>query len=327
MRNILNFIRQKLNIRDVSFANLFCRKIAIRVGVFAILSIVLLNICQPIIIDYNTKIIEYQLENTTSEIMQILDLDLPDDQTALTTHIILSKSYEQLINNAFVTDFSISLYNLNKKSVVARSLEVPTIDSHDAILWWQTQTSATNAFPKIFLSEETLAFCNKHNGSDIYIDHMCCVNSLLMPTMISAKNKNGKVLEEKEIATPSIADKTFESQVKLDLVGNDESDVVYKLMGDVVFTTSEEPRKDDRQWLNATTKTIVAYPSIDDSVNLNILSKQILINDTHYQIDCGYQISMWRGAWLQIILFEIIGLFLCVGLAFINTKETLAVHR
>jgi hypothetical protein len=100
----------------------------------------------------------------------------------------------------------------------------------------------------------------------------------------------------------------------LEIVGNDENDPAYSAMKSYEYKTNDDG------------KAVVVYADVENA-NMLMMSKDFEVNNIDYRIDCGYQISFWAGAWLYVLIGELVAILLFALSALLNTKETLNVLR
>jgi hypothetical protein len=314
MLNILKSISQKA--KDVSFANLFCRKIVVRLLVFVIISFIAINYAQLFMKDQTNKDVDNRVSDLAILLSQTVDSTITKDRLETTVNNMLSNAQDDISNTLLVDDATLLFYNLSEKSVIARSSSVSTINSKEVIDWWYLQTGETDGLPKISLSDEIADFCERHNDSVIYIKEIFYLNSVLFPSSIFAKGPDGTIVEECTMQIPSTAKKYVcnDEDVELKIVGNTTSEKIFELSNDTDFQATQE-------------ETIVIYPNITAVHNVNIITKTFKINKCVYQIDCLYQVNFWDAFLMNILLFEAIGILVCIAAAFINAKETIYLYH
>lgn len=310
---------KKTVVKDISFANIFWRKFAIRLAVLLLVSILLFTVGQTITMSIVQDKVDSILTKTSFSLAQLADMNIAEDKMTTMTNITLSSAQEELDDIGFVVDSSLSMYNLSELQLVAQSFEIPVVDSDELITWWRGQTNIEVGLPIIYLNDAMKTFCDNHAEDHVYIKKVYCLNSLLFPSELVAKNKDGEELEVIEDAIPTISNQYPKvTPIELEIIGNEVGDTIYGLMYDFRFQR-ESPTESDSMTV------MYADEIVGDKVEL--LTRTFMINDTEYQVDCGYQLSFWAGAWQYIIAFELFSILMCAIVAFINTKETLYVYR
>lgn len=309
-------INVKPTVKDFSFPNVFWRKVAIRIFAFALVSILMFTVCQSLIVDICDKWVDSKLTEITLEIAQMEDKKMPEYEMTANANVVLSKTHKQLKNNPFVIDASLSMYNMSKKELVSKSFSVPIVDSEELISWWKKEANSEHGYPTVNLNNEMIAFYHDHPDETVLIKKLYYLNFILFPTELVVVDKNEKVTDSYESAMPSLVTQyPGVKSAELQILGNETDDVLYKLMSDFYFESDNT--------LQDKTVTIV-YDKLIDNDKVTMITKTFTIDDMDYQIDCVYQSNFWVGAWQYVALFEILGLLMCAGLAFINTKETLS---
>jgi hypothetical protein len=309
----------KPKVRDISFANIFWRKFSIRLATLLLVSILLFTIGQRITIAIVQNHVDNLLTSASLELAQLSDANIAEDKMVTMANITLSTTQDNINAIGFVKDSSLSMYNLNKRTLIAQSFEIPIVDSDDLINWWKGQTNIEMGLPIIHLNNSMKSFCEQHANDDIYMQNVYCINSLLFPSELIAKDNRGKELDSIKETAPSISTQYPNVvPIKLDIVGNKTGDTIYGLMHDFKF------QKIDSVGERGLT---VEYDSEILGNNVTLWTNDFVINDSTYRVDCGYQLSFWSGAWQCIILFEIVSVCICAVMAFLNTKETLLVYR
>ena len=303
------------SINDVSFSNIFWKQLAIRLFVMAIISAIIIYCAQWIVVDLCQQGVDGVLSEVSLSLAQLEDMEMSKDKTQTVANTLLSKAQDDLNANPCVLESSLSLYNLGNRELAAKSYKIPIIESDEIVEWWKDQAGTEDGLPKISLSDDMIEFCNTYADKEIYVERLYCLNSILFPTQIVAKDANGTKLETCEALTPStVTEKVTMAPIRI--VGNSSEDAIYSLMSDYIL------RRDE-----ITKEVIVSYNSSFEHQPIELISQNFTINGIDYQVDCGYQINFWVGAWQYVVAFELFGIVLCAAIALINTKEMLAIYQ
>jgi hypothetical protein len=302
-----------LHVKDISFANLFWKKFVIRLFMLLIASSVLLSLINPIIVEWNDRVIDSELAGMSLHLGDMVSSDMPNDRIQTTTNVMLSKIYERFESNRFITQSSITAYNVDSKNVIAKSFSIASIESDDIIEQWKHLSGIAVGEPIVHLSQDIRDFCEKYSNEKIRVDKLCFVNSILIPVTVTAVDKKGEDLDTCDTLYSSTAQVLTSYQpIWLYVIGNAEGDLVHKAMSTFKYETNEYGA------------VSVAYEdTIDDKIAIK--SKSFTVNNCKYQIDCGYQINFWSGALTYVLIIELLAVLFCALSALINTKETLSV--
>lgn len=310
---------QQTSIKDMSFSNIFARKFVVRLIVFAIVSILILSSVGPI----TESIVEQKVNNailsTSIELAELSDTNMAKDRKLLSANVILSTLQEKLNQTKFVNDASAAFYNMTKGELVARSYEIPIVCEDASLSWWREQANVTDGYPTISMNAEMTDFCKTYSDLKIVADTMYYSNFVLFPTKLSAIDGNGKVVDEVSVNVPIITNAMYDSTAEIKIIGNEENDVLYTMLVDFQFKKPDNAEENN--------KLVLEYISRDEYKNIDITSKQFVINEDLYNIDVAYQISFWSTMWIWVALIELLGILLCAVSAFINTKETFALYN
>lgn len=319
MFKMLKCIKRKT--KDISFANLFCRKIVVRLLVFLLISFFGISSVQMAMEKQAMQDIDIQMSNLSLSLAQTIDMEMSSDRFKTTSNIILSKAQNEINGAAVVNNVTLSLYNLNEKTVMARSTLVPVIESQEVLDWWHLQAGKIDGLPKISLNDEMADFCTQNKDETIYIQEIYYLNSVLFPSSVSIKGADGMTAKECIIHVPSTARKYVCSEnVELKIVGNEIDDTIYDRANEIEFQITQQDAND-------TLAESIFYPNLTEELGVKIIAKTFQINDYLYQVDCLYQINFWNAFLMSVVVFEIIGILLCVAAAFINTKETMYIYH
>lgn len=312
------FIKQKLQITDVSFANIFLKKLVIRLIILFFVSIIVINVAQIAMIEQHEEQIQHKLSDLTINLIQLEDKNFDNDTNIDISNKMLSQTYEDIVSSQFVSDASLSFYDLTTRKLISKSSKIFLIDSQETLDWWRQKTGNENGIPLISLSDEMKEFCYKHEDYNIYIKNMTCVNSVLFPSLITANDRKGREVASCSASVPSINEnEELLVPTKLISIGNDSDDIVLKKMSDITFVKSEDENE----------AATVNYNESLFKANIDLVSREFEINDSNYTIDCGYNISFWYGAWNYILMFELVALLWCALSAFLNTKESFLIYK
>ena len=177
----------------------------------------------------------------------------------------------------------------------------------------------------ITLSEEMIDFYCEHESDFVYIEKIFCINNVLCPMIMTAKDENGKSLGSCNATIPSIETVEYVDPIRIEIIGNRIGDKTYGAMTNFVIKEDDLVSVDETNVKDSADVAIV-YDALLDNDQVQVISNRFTINQTEYQVDCGYQSDFWTGAWKYVIIFEVFGVLMCGVLAFINTKETLAIY-
>jgi hypothetical protein len=308
------FVNVNKHVKDISFENFFWKKFVIRLCILFIASTIILSICSPLAVQWQQNMIDNNLSNAALEIGRLESSGMPKDRVQTTVNVILSKIQDDLDKNPFIVGASLSSYNMTQKYLLAHSFEIPVIHSDDVYKQWMANTKLNDGYPLISLPQGIKEFCEKYEDKFISVDKLCCLNSVLVPVIVSAMD-NQKAIETYQTPFSSTAQVITSYQpIQLEIVGNDENDPAYSAMKSYEYKTNDDG------------KAVVVYADVENA-NMLMMSKDFEVNNIDYRIDCGYQISFWAGAWLYVLIGELVAILLCALSALLNTKETLNVLR
>lgn len=315
------------HVKDFSFANIFWRKFAIRLLALLIISVIILCLGRPMIKNYCDNIVKSELNDISLSLAQLVDSDMPENKMRHEANLILANAHREIDTNPFIVDSSVSFYDITTKELIAKSFEVPVAISDEVIDWWKEQTNSKIGNPMIALTEEMISFYYEHENDCIYIEKIFCINNVLRPTKMIAKDENGKDLGSCESTVPSIETLKYTDPVELKIIGNKIGDKVYGLMVNFTINSCDEEKELSEEIYNAEEPLLITYDIMPDDDSVQVTNKSFVINQTTYQVDYGYQSDFWSGAWQYVLICELFGILSCALLAFINTKETLAIYQ
>lgn len=316
------------NVKDISFANIFWRKIVIRLFVFLILSIVLFNTLSPVVLNIFHEKVNGDITRLSLDLAQLMDEEIVEDQETRLANVMLSTTQETVESYPFAVDSSISLYNMETKELVSQSSKIPVLCSDSAIEWWKSVTDIKDGAPMISFDVYTNKFCDKYQGNTIYVDGLCCMNNVLYAPRLIAVDDIGKELDAIDLVVPSLAIKyPIDEIVELKIIGNESDDSLYYAMTEFEF--KDEPNDPISENKTGETKQDVriSYGNELNDESIKLINSCFTINNTEYQVDCAYQTNLWELAWKYVMIFEIMGILACAVVAFINTKETMSIYQ
>jgi hypothetical protein len=263
--------------------------------------------------------VENILTRTSLKLAQLEDVNIAEDRSRVMANIILSSAQEELLDTKLVTSSSLIMYNVSKHELISQSLDIPIIDSNDLLNWWRSVEETEIGIPTIYLSVGMMDFCKQYKNEKIYVQSIHNINSVLFPSSLVAKDKNGNELGVHEEAAPTLSTQyPKKTSMLLEVVGNDANDALYELISDFKFQKVNPMQSDE---------VTVVYNEAVDGEAVKLCTNTFTINENEYRVDCVYQTSFWFFARQYIILFEIISILICAVIAFINTKETLWVYN
>ena len=333
MENTLSRLKEQ-KIRDVSFLSTLLRRF-----------IIILLLTFPIVIAacvfFRTSVqkeeiqkIENTMSNIALELIQLEDTELAADKSALLSNVWLSTIQDEWRNNPYITDSSISFYNLSEKQLIAKSFEVPIILSDEVLEWWKKEADAEIGTPKISLSNEMLSFCEEYKDKSTYIEKMVYMNEVLCPEKIVVLDKKGNEEFSCSAVVPSVPEnRIYNERVELKLIGNYAGESIYTTMSDFTFFEIEHS-KDENQIQNTELNMdeaekkeenkdfSVKYSNKFDEKNVTMKTKTFSINGTQYQLDYAYKLNFLSGAWGYMILVNAVWIVASALLAIITTRDS-----
>lgn len=302
--------------KDLSFGNLFWKRAIICLCISLPICIALYSFTSGITMQYTQAEVERNLNETLLGITEYLSSDMYEDNAAVASSIDLSTMKEEVESIPCVSKASISLYNLTERKIMAKSYETMRIDSDEAYQWWSKMSGYKNGQPKISIDAELLEFCQSHRDSNLVINKMIIMNSVLFPFDMSAFDDSGKLIDSCVVFVQSVDSKYhYEVPTNVSLVGNTSEDDLYELMSD--YTVVKNP------------ETKITEVSYAKDIPSNVFQKTLLINigGVEYQADCLYTASFWTGYTAHIIIAELICLLLCAGIALVSSKFTSDIYN
>lgn len=293
---------------------------------------------------YQSHLIDEKMSDVSLELIQLEDMELASDKSALLANVWLSNVQDEWRNNKYIKDSSISFYNLSEKQLIAKSFEIPIILSDEVLDWWQKEADVEIGTPKISLSNEMISFCETYKNKPIYIEKMVYMNEVLCPEKIIVLDKKGVEEFSCSAVVPSVPEnRIYNNRVELKLIGNYAGESIYTTMADFTFFEIEhlnenavelEEEKNDikdetsnNEKNNSKKEFSVKYNNPFDEENTVIKSKSFSINGLDYQLDYAYELNFFSGAWAYLILINGLWIFLCAMLAFITTKDSYNIFR
>ncbi len=314
------FSRQRAKIKDVSFMNLFFKRFAITLAIASIFLVFFYFVSQSIVVESQKSKIKGQISEIALNLAQLEDDALAQDQMSLLVNVWLSKYQEVLQDNEFIVDSSLSFYDLTNQTAIAKSFQIPIIQSEEAMLWWSKEADVDIGVPHISLSNEMLEFCKQHKDKDLYINKMVFVNSVLFPSEIVVLDNKGDVVEKCTAVTPSApTEHRYEKKVKMELIGNNAEDGIYLDMVNFNFSTED---LEDEDGDKLSTQVKLFYLSNLDKKDYIVENVIFNINDVDYQLDCIYQFNFWVGVWRYVLIAEFAVILLSAFFSFLTTKDT-----
>ena len=327
-------------IKETELQNKFLKIFSITLCVTILLMLGLYFPMQHIFLTESHETIELQVKDIALNLVQTLDKEEPNAKMSEEFNIVLAKEQHNILKNPFVKDASLSIYDLSRKNIIAKSFEIPMIESESAIDWWKEKTMIEDGTPKISLNNEMMEFIKEYEKRGVYIAEMYELNTVLVPTKLVVLDKSGNEIKKCETHVPiAYEHQLYKEPVKIYLNGNRISDPIYSIMSEYEFTTDEVAESNTVIDETATDENIETLDgngieSIrqkQENVELNykkefpekisIKSENFTVNDNDYQIDYVYELNFWHGAWGWILVAELFCIIASAAIAYKIAKK------
>lgn len=318
--------------KDISFSNLFLKKFvicfAITIPIMIAAYVLIGNITEEIQTEkINNRITEYALD-----LIQLENSAMASDRKAMLTNVWLSEYQEELKDNPFITDSSLSFYNLSGQKLIAKSFEIFVLNDEKAREWWEKEADLDDGVPRISMSNEMLEFCKTHRDKKIVINSMACLNTVICVEELTIYDGD-KIVQTLKSELPSVVtnDIKYTEATEIKLIGNKTGDTIYTNMIDHKFITTEkqsdkQTNTTDAEKVDMTQKDVeeelgVLYLEEMNKEKISTASKKFTLDEQQFQLDCLYQFNFWHGAWGYVLATEFFMILLCALLSFLMTKS------
>lgn len=336
---------KKKKIKDVSTGNVFARKFVVRLVGLTLLSAATLACVPPFLENSATIYVKEKAYSAALQTTQTANREIQDEYKDVLYNQTLANIENEMTQNPFVAQSSLSLYSLSDGKKLATSFAIPYTESTELIEWWKSETK-TQSPPVFYFQSDFMNFCMKNKNCNFVLKSAYIHNNVLFPTSVSAIKKDGTAKDEylDHTTPPSYTIKKDFEDVTFTVPGNMITNSTFKYMSDYKLTKPEnvieKPTELDTiltegSTINTDTQDVENNNSTTEKTrydleykkenksNFESISIEYEIDGKVYQLDCFYDVNFWHGAFTQVIFAEMIGILICAFLSIINTKESI----